>query len=101
MVTLGLFVLLEAKPGKEDEVESFLKEAITLAETEEETQVWFSIRLGPTTFAVFDAFADEAGREAHLSGQIAKALEEQTSRLFAKPPAVNKLNVLAAKLPGR
>ncbi|MER7129120.1 putative quinol monooxygenase [Streptosporangium saharense] len=101
MVTLGLFVLLEAKPGQEDEVESFLRDAIALAEAEEGTKAWFSIRLGPTTFAVFDAFDDEAGREAHLSGQIAKSLDEQTSRLFAKPPAVNRLNILSAKLPGQ
>ncbi|MEV8633036.1 antibiotic biosynthesis monooxygenase [Streptosporangium sp. NPDC051023] len=100
MVTLGLFVLLEAKPGKEDEVEAFLTEALALAEAEAGTTAWFAIRLGPTTFAVFDAFPDEASRDAHLSGQIAKALEEQTSRLFAKPPAINRLNVLAAKLPG-
>ncbi|GAA3123500.1 putative quinol monooxygenase [Streptosporangium carneum] len=100
MVALGLFVLLEAKPGKEDEVEVFLKEALPEAEAEAGTTAWFAIRLGPTTFAVFDAFPDEASRDAHLSGRIAEALEEQTPRLFAKPPAVNRLNVLAAKLPG-
>ncbi|MEV7012803.1 antibiotic biosynthesis monooxygenase [Streptosporangium sp. NPDC051022] len=100
MVTLGLFVLLEAKPGKEEEVEGFLKDGLTLAEAEPGTTAWFAIRLGTTTFAVFDAFPDEASREAHLTGRIAEALTEQTPKLFAKPPAVNKLNILAAKLPG-
>ncbi len=100
MVTLGLFVLLEAKPGKEEEVEVFLKEALALAEEETGTTAWFAIHLGPTTFAVFDVFPDEASRQAHLSGRIAEALKAQTPRLFAKPPAINTLNVLAAKLPG-
>jgi quinol monooxygenase YgiN len=100
MVTLGLFVLLEAKPGMEAEVEGLLGEALPLVEAEPGTTAWFGIRLGPATFAVFDAFPDEASREAHLAGKVAEALQKQGSHLFAKPPAVNRLDILAAKLPG-
>ncbi|MEU0519657.1 antibiotic biosynthesis monooxygenase [Streptosporangium sp. NPDC006007] len=99
MVTLGLFVLLEAKPGKEAEVEDFLRGALPLVEAESGTTAWFAIRLGTTTYAVFDAFPDEADRDAHLEGQVAEALRRQGGHLFAKAPAVNKLDVLAAKLP--
>lgn len=97
MITLGLFVRLEAKPGKEEEVAAFLKQALALANQEKTTPVWFALRLGPSTFAVCDAFADEAGRQAHLNGPIAKALFAEAPNLLAVPPAIEKTEILGAK----
>ena len=99
MVTVALFVRLEAKPGKEDEVESFLKGGLAIVEGEPATIAWFGLRLGPTTFGIFDAFPDEAGRQAHLSGQVAAALMAKASDLLSEPPSIEKVDVLAAKLP--
>ena len=100
MVKVALYVRLEAKPGKEEEVESFLNSGLALVEEEPETTAWFAIRMGPSTFGIFDAFPDEAGRQAHLSGKVAAALMEKAGELFAKPPSIEKVDVLAAKLPG-
>lgn len=99
MVTVALFVRLEAKPGKEKEVEDFLRGGLTIVQEEPATTAWFGIRLGPTTFGIFDAFPDEAGRQAHLAGKVAAALKQKASELFAQPPAIEKVDVLAAKLP--
>ena len=99
MVTVALWVRLEAKPGRETDLEAFLKSGAALVEAEPETAVWFAVRLGPSRFAIFDAFADEAGRAAHLSGRVAAALAEQASTLLATPPIIERLDVLAAKLP--
>jgi len=99
MVKTALFVRLEAKPGKEAEVESFLKSGLPLVEAEPATIAWFGIRLGPSTFGIFDAFPDEAGRQAHLSGKVAEALMAKASELLSTPPAIEKVDVLAAKLP--
>ncbi len=98
MVKLGLYVRLEAKPGKEDQVAKFLSGALPLAEKEPATTAWFALRLGPATFGIFDVFPDEAGRQAHLSGPIAEALMEKASELLSEPPKIEKLEVLAAKL---
>lgn len=100
MVTLALLVRLEAKPGKEAEVESFLRGGLSVVQEEPATTVWFAIRLGPSTFGIFDAFPDEMGRQAHLTGRVAAALNAKASELFARPPTIEKLDVLAAKLPG-
>ncbi len=100
MVKLALFVRLEAKPGKEAEVESFLRGGLPIVQNEPATIAWFGIRLGPTTFGIFDAFPNEAGRQAHLSGQVAAALMAKAAELFSKPPSIEKVDVLAAKLPG-
>lgn len=100
MVKVALFVRLEAKPGKEKEVERFLLSGLPLVEEEPATTAWFGIRLGPSTFGIFDAFPDEAGRQAHLSGKVAAALMANAAELFAKPPSIEKVDVLAAKLPG-
>ena len=100
MVTVGVLARLEAKPGKEAEVQSFLEGALPLAQDEPATIAWFAIRLGPSTFGIFDAFPDESGREAHLSGAIAAALMERADELLAQPPSIEKHDVLAAKLPG-
>jgi quinol monooxygenase YgiN len=100
MVKVALFVRLEAKPGKEKEVERFLLSGLPLVEEEPATIAWFGIRLGPSTFGIFDAFPDEAGRQAHLSGKVAAALMANAAELFAEPPSIEKVDVLAAKLPG-
>ena len=99
MVNVALLVRLEAKPGKEAEVEKFLRGGLPLVMEEPATVAWFGIRLGPSTFGIFDAFPDEAGRQAHLSGKVAAALMARASELFASPPAIEKVDVLAAKLP--
>jgi quinol monooxygenase YgiN len=99
MVNLGLLVILEAKPGKEAEVESFLRGGLPLVLEEPATVAWFGIRLGPGKFGIFDAFPDEAGRQAHLSGKVAEALMASASELLAKPPSIEKVDILATKLP--
>jgi quinol monooxygenase YgiN len=99
MVNLGLFVRLEAKPGKEADVEKFLRYGLSLAEQEPATTAWFAIRLGPSTFGIFDAFPDEAGRQAHLSGKVAAALKARAAELFSQPPSIEPVDVLASKLP--
>ena len=99
MVKLALFVRLEAKPGKEAAVESFLRGGLPIVQNEPATIAWFAIRFGPTTFGIFDAFPDEAGRQAHLSGKVAAALMAQAPELLATPPVIEKVDVLAAKLP--
>ena len=98
MVTNGLLVRLEAKPGKEAEVDSFLRSGLPLVLDEPGTIVWFGIRIGPSTFGIFDAFPDEAGRQAHLAGRVAAALMAKAPDLFASPPEIEKVDVLAAKL---
>jgi quinol monooxygenase YgiN len=100
MVKVALFVRLEAKPGKEAEVESFLKSGLPIVQDEPATTAWFGIRFGPSTFGIFDAFPDEAGRQAHLSGRVAAALMARASELLAQPPVIEKIDVLADKLPG-
>lgn len=100
MPKLALWVELEAKPGKENELAEFLKSAQALAEGEAGTVTWYAMRLGGPKFGIFDTFADEKGREAHLTGEIAKALFARAKELFAKDPAVHKLELLAAKVPG-
>ncbi|MEA2250714.1 MAG: hypothetical protein QOG70_956 [Solirubrobacteraceae bacterium] len=99
MVTVGLLVRMEAKVGHEMDVENFLKEALPLVDDEPRTLTWFALRLGPSTFAIVDAFPDEEGREAHLDGKVAAALMERASELLAEAPSIAKFDVLAAKLP--
>jgi quinol monooxygenase YgiN len=100
MVTVGLLVRLLAKPGKEAEVEGFLAGGLLLVEEEPATIAWFAIRLGPSEFGIFDAFPDDAGRQAHLAGRVAEALMAQAPELLAQPPAIEPVDVIAAKLPG-
>jgi quinol monooxygenase YgiN len=99
MVKVALFVRLEAKPGKEADVENFLRGGLPLVQEEPDTIAWFGIRLGPTSFGIFDAFPGEAGRQAHLTGRVAAALMAKASELFAQPPVIEKVDILAAKLP--
>ena len=96
---LALFARLEAKPGKEKEVADFLRQGVALANQEATTLLWFALQLGPTTFAIFDTFGDEAARQRHLNGPIAQALMAKAPALFAAPPAIEPLDVLGAKLP--
>ncbi len=99
MVRVGLFVRLEAKPGKEGEVQKFLESGLALANQERATTVWFALKLGPSTFGIFDAFPDDSGRKAHLDGPIAAALMAKAGELLAQPPKIEPLDVLAAKIP--
>jgi quinol monooxygenase YgiN len=100
MVKLGLFVRLVAKAGKASDVEAFLEQGLELANQEAKTPVWFAIKLDANTFAVFDAFEAEDGRQAHLDGRIAAALMANASTLLAEPPKIEKFEVLGVKLPG-
>jgi quinol monooxygenase YgiN len=100
MVKLAIWVSMEAKPGKEKEVEDFLKSAQPLAAKEKGTVTWYAVKLAPGKYGIFDTFGDEAGRQAHLTGDIAKALFAKAADLFSKPPDVAKPEILAAKVPG-
>ncbi|HEX6748050.1 MAG TPA: antibiotic biosynthesis monooxygenase [Longimicrobium sp.] len=96
--TLGLFVRLEANPGREDDVVAFLLGALALVREEPATTTWFAVRMGPATFGIFDTFPDEAGRQAHLEGRVAAELKARAPELFAEEPAIERTEVLAAKL---
>jgi quinol monooxygenase YgiN len=100
MDRFALLALLEAKPGKEQEVEEFLKSAQPLAAREPGTTTWYALKLGPNKFGIFDTFKQEEGRDAHLNGEIAKALMAKAGELLAKPPQIEKLDILAAKAAG-
>jgi quinol monooxygenase YgiN len=95
MEAIGLLVTLEARPGKEADAEAFLKSAQPLASNEKGTLKWYAIKVGPGKFGIFDTFADEGGRNAHLTGEIAKALGARADELFAVPPQIEKVEVLA------
>jgi quinol monooxygenase YgiN len=101
MVKLGLYGRLDAKPGKENEVEAFLKQGGTMVLEEPQTTAWFAIRMGPSTFGIFDVFEDESGRDAHLNGKIAAALMAKASDLLAQPPKIEKIDIIASKLPSK
>lgn len=100
MVSVALLVQLEARPGKEDEAAAFLRGALPLIDAEPATTAWFAIQMGPSTFGIFDAFPDEAGRDAHLSGKVAEALMARAPELLTLAPSIEKIDVLASKLPG-
>lgn len=97
MVKCGLFVRLEAKPGKEQAVAEFLAAGLELTNQEATTPIWFALRLSPTTFGVFDAFASEEHRQAHLGGNMAQALMSRVEELLASPPSVEPVDVLGMK----
>lgn len=98
MVTTSLLVRLEAQPGKEEELAAFLGEALPLVEAEPQTVAWFAVRTGPSSFAIFDVFPGEAGRQAHLDGPVASALMARAPELLSHPPAIDHADVLAAKV---
>jgi quinol monooxygenase YgiN len=99
-VHVALWVRLDAKPGKEKDVADFLRSGLAIVQTEPATIAWFALQLGPSTFGIFDVFPDDGGRQAHLSGRVAAALMAKAPDLLAKPPAIEKIDVLSAKLPG-
>jgi quinol monooxygenase YgiN len=97
MLKVALFARLEAKQGKEEEVAAFLNQGLQLANQEATTPLWFALRINPSTFAIFDAFADESGRQNHLQGPIAKALMARAGELLSKPPLIEPLEILGVK----
>jgi quinol monooxygenase YgiN len=97
-VSLSFLARVEAKPGKEAEVEAFFRGALALALEEPLTVHWFALRIGASTFGVFDTFADEAGRKAHIEGPIAAALMARAPDLFVGPPVIERVDIIAAKL---
>jgi quinol monooxygenase YgiN len=101
MVKVALWVRLEAKPGKETDVESFLTNGLSIVQDEPATTTWYALKLGPSTFGIFDTFPDDAGRQAHLTGRVAALLKAESANLFAKPPSIEKVDVIAAKLAER
>ena len=101
MVKVGLLLRLEAKPGKEAEVADFLTNALPLILEETDTTAWFGIQIGHSTFGVFDAFPHEEGRNAHITGKVADILRATWSGMLSCPPSLEKVSILAAKLPGQ
>ena len=97
MVKFAIFASLKAKPGKEEAVEAFLKQGAEMAKQEKGTIAWYALDEGDGRYGVFDTFEDEAGREAHLSGEIAKALMANAEELLSEPPQIHKIKVLAEK----
>jgi quinol monooxygenase YgiN len=100
MVRTGLIVRLEARAGKEEELAAFLRDARPLVDREPKTVAWLAVRAGFSSFAIVDVFPDESGRRAHLEGPVAAALLGQATELLSKPPVIQHVDVLAAKLPG-
>lgn len=99
MVSVGLLARFPVQPGKEEEFAALLKEAVALVDDEPATTAWFGLRIGPSEFGIFDAFPDEAGRKAHLAGRLAEILMGKGAELFAGPPSMEEVDVIAAKLP--
>ncbi|AIY41581.1 hypothetical protein LT85_2423 [Collimonas arenae] len=97
MVKVGLFVRLEARPGKEADVEAFLRDGLAVVQQELATITWYAIKLGPSTYGIFDTFADDAGRQAHLTGRVAAALMGRADELLSQVPVIEKIDILAAK----
>ncbi len=99
MDTKALFVRLEAKPGQEQAVADFLHGGLQIVQGEPGTTTWFALRLGPSSFGIFDTFAGDEGRQAHLSGDVAKALMAHAPELFSAPPSIEQADILAVKMP--
>ena len=97
MAKQAIWVMLKAKPGKESDVEAFLKQGATMSNNEAQTVTWYGVKLGPGMYGVFDTFNDEAGRDAHLNGEIAKALMANASTLFSNEIKIEKMEILASK----
>jgi quinol monooxygenase YgiN len=99
MVTVGLMVRLEAKPGKEAEVSDFLRSALPLVQDEVATTAWFALQFGSSSFGIVDVFPDDEGRQAHLAGRVAAALRARAEDLLSAPPVIEPVDLLASKLP--
>lgn len=100
MIKAALLVVLKAKPGKENDVATFLEGARSVVEQEEGTRAWFAIQMDASTFGVFDVFPDDGARQTHLAGGVGQALAERGEELFSEPPNIQTLDVLAFKLAG-
>jgi quinol monooxygenase YgiN len=98
MNRFGILATLEARSGKEDEVETFLRSAVPLVEAEVGTTTWFAFKIGPSTFGIFDTFHNEEGRDAHINGEVAKALFARATELFRETPKIVTVDLLAEKL---
>lgn len=98
-VNAALLVRVQAQPGKEDEVEQFLRDGLAIVNDEPGTVAWFAVRFGPSSFGIFDAFPDDAGRQAHLGGRLGTALMARAEELFTQAPTVEPVDVIAHKLP--
>jgi quinol monooxygenase YgiN len=98
MTSVALLVRLEAKKGKELEVEKFLRNGLSIVENEPATTTWYALRFGPSSFGIFDTFPDNKGRDLHLSGEVAKALKARSSELFSQPPVIEKIDVIETKM---
>ncbi len=96
MEKVALWVMLQAKPGKESDLAEFLKSAVPLVDAEPETISWFALQIGPSTFGIFDTFLGDAGRDAHLNGKVAAALMAKAPELLSAPPSIEKVDLLAA-----
>jgi quinol monooxygenase YgiN len=99
MANVALWVQLEAQKGKEGEVETLLRESLSIVNKETGTVSWYALKLGPTSYGIFDTFITNQEREAHLGGKIAKSLAEKAGELFTKPPTIERMDILASKLP--
>ncbi|MDB5585996.1 MAG: putative antibiotic biosynthesis monooxygenase [Devosia sp.] len=97
MVTKAIYASMKAKPGKEAEVETFLKGALPLVQAEPGTVTWYALKEGGGRYSIFDTFEDDGGRDAHLNGKVAAALMAKADELFAEPPSINKIDILADK----
>jgi quinol monooxygenase YgiN len=97
MAKLAIWVMLKAKPGKEADVEAFLKQGAVMSKDEAQTVNWYGVKMGPGMYGVFDTFDDEAGRDAHLNGEIARALMANASELFSNEIRIEKMEILADK----
>ncbi len=97
MDKLALWVRLDAKPGKEQALEDFLNQGLSIVQNEPATNLWFALRLNQSSFGIFDTFSDENGRNAHLTGEVAKQLMAKANELLAKPPQIEKIDIIAMK----
>ena len=97
MAKQALWVMLKAKPGKEEEIEAFLAQGAQMAGDEPQTVTWYGVKMGPGVYGVFDTFDDEAGRDAHKAGEIAKALSAKAPDLFSNEVRIEQMEILAAK----
>jgi len=97
MATKAIWVMLKAKPGKEADVEAFLKQGAAMSLDEPKTVTWYGVKIAPGMYGVFDTFDDEAGRDAHVNGPIAKALMANAAELFSNDLKIEKMEILADK----
>jgi quinol monooxygenase YgiN len=97
MATKAIWVMLKAKPGKESDVEAFLKQGAAMSNDEPQTVTWYGVQMGPGVYGVFDTFDDESGRDAHMNGEIAKALTANAVELFSNELRIEKMDILAEK----